>query len=353
MPKKRIRSGKMAQVAERAGVSLATVSRALSGSSLISEKTRRNVEKAAASLDYRVDAAGSNLRTGLTRTIGIVIPLAHAEKQKLSDPFFLEMIGAVADELTAIGYSLLLSKVIDDPADWITMAVRRRRVDGVVIIGQSLHHEKLNALVSLDIPLVVWGARLEGQRYVSVGSDNEHGAEMATAHLIAQGCRDIVFLGDPAVPEVAARSLGHLRSLRAAGIKRKRALEVPVRFGGDAAYRAMTTLLASKLRIDGVVAASDVFAMSAMRALTERGFKVPADVAVVGFDDIPLAEFTSPPLTTVHQDCHAGAKALVENLMRAIRRDPSESIVIPAKLIVRDSSLRLVGRVSAQARTHR
>jgi DNA-binding LacI/PurR family transcriptional regulator len=155
MAKKRSRGSKMAQVAERAGVSLATVSRALAGSSLISEKTRRNVEKAAAKLDYRVDAAGSSLRTGLTRTIGIVIPLAHAEKQKLSDPFFLEMIGAVADELTAVGYSLLLSKVIDDPTDWITTAVRERRVDGVVIIGQSLHHEKLNALVSLDIPLVV------------------------------------------------------------------------------------------------------------------------------------------------------------------------------------------------------
>lgn len=343
----------MAQVAERAGVSLATVSRALAGSSLISEKTRRNVEKAAAKLDYRVDAAGSSLRTGLTRTIGIVIPLAHAEKQKLSDPFFLEMIGAVADELTAVGYSLLLSKVIDDPTDWITTAVRERRVDGVVIIGQSLHHEKLNALVSLDIPLVVWGARLDGQRYVSVGSDNAHGAEMATAHLIAQGCRDIVFLGDPAVPEVAARLHGHLRSLRAAGIKRKRTLEVAVRFGGDAAYRAMTALLERKLRIDGVVAASDVFAMSAMRALTERGFKVPADVGVVGFDDIPLAEFTSPPLTTVHQDCRAGARALVDNLMRAIRREPSEPVVIPAKLVVRDSSLRLVGRVNARTRTHR
>lgn len=343
----------MAQVAERAGVSLATVSRALSGSSLISEKTRRSVEKAAASLDYRVDAAGSSLRTGLTRTIGIVIPLAHAEKQKLSDPFFLEMIGAIADELTAAGYSLLLSKVMDDPTDWITTAVRERRVDGVLIIGQSLHHEKLNALVALDIPLVVWGARLEGQRYVSVGSDNARGAEMAAGHLISQGCRDIVFLGDPAVPEVAARLQGHLRSLRAAGIKRKRTLEVAVRFGGDAAYRAIAALLERKLRFDGVVAASDVFAMSAMRALNERGFNVPADVAVVGFDDIPLAELTSPPLTTVHQDFHVGAKGLVDNLMRAIRHEPSESVVIPAKLVVRDSSLRLVGRVSARTRTHR
>jgi DNA-binding LacI/PurR family transcriptional regulator len=126
MPKRRPKSSKMAQVAARAGVSLATVSRALSGSALISEKTRLSVGKAAASLDYHVDAAGSSLRTGLTRTIGIVIPLAHAEKQKLSDPFFLEMIGALADELSAFGYSLLLSKVMGDPAGWITAAIRER-----------------------------------------------------------------------------------------------------------------------------------------------------------------------------------------------------------------------------------
>jgi DNA-binding LacI/PurR family transcriptional regulator len=336
----RAKASKMTAVAERAGVSLSTVSRALSGSPLISDKTRRAVEKAAASLDYRVDAAGSSLRTGLTRTVGLVIPLAHAEKQKLSDPFFLEMIGAIADELSAIGYSLLLSKVTDDPADWITAAVRERRVDGILIIGQSLHHETINKLAALDIPLVVWGARRKNQRYLTVGADNKLGGEIATSHLLEQGCRDIVFLGDPAVPEVAARLNGYREALSAGGVKRRPALEVPVRFGGDAAYRAIASRLARKLRFDGVFACSDVFAMSAMRALTEHGFEVPADVAVVGFDDIPFAEFTSPPLTTVRQDYHAGARALVANLLRRLRREPAESVIVPTELVVRGSSLR-------------
>lgn len=343
----------MAQVAERAGVSLATVSRALSGSPLISENTRLAVEKAAASLDYHVDAAGSSLRTGLTRTIGIVIPLAHAEKQKLSDPFFLEMIGALADELSAFNYSLLLSKVMGDPAGWITAAIHERRVDGVVVIGQSLHHDALNSLPSLDFPIVVWGARLPDQRYASVGSDNARGAEMATAHLIAQGCKEILFLGDLDVPEVAARLEGYRRALRAGGLKRRPNLEVAVRFGGDAAYSAVTGLLERGASFDGVVAASDVFAMSAMRTLTEHGRKIPTDVGVVGFDDIPFAAFTTPPLTTVHQDFQAGARALVEKLVHAIRHEPIESIVIPTRLIVRESSLRLVGRVSARKRKRR
>ena len=170
MRKKRARKNKMAEVARRAGVSLSTVSRALAGSPLISEDTRKLVRRVAARLDYRVDAAGSSLRTGLTRTAGVVIPLTHAETQHLSDPFFLEILGAIADELSARGYNMLLAKVTQDPTDWITSSIGSRRADGVIVIGQSLHHAALNALSDADVPLVVWGAQLPDQRYASVGS---------------------------------------------------------------------------------------------------------------------------------------------------------------------------------------
>lgn len=330
----------MAEVARRAGVSLSTVSRALSGSPLISEETRRLVREAAEKLDYRVDAAGSSLRTGLTRTIGVLIPLAHAARQNLSDPFFLEILGAIADELSASGYSLLLSKVTDDPADWISSIARGRRADGVIVVGQSLHHEALNRIANSGFPMVVWGARLPDQRYVSVGSDNEAGGHDATAHLVSQGCRRIVFLGDAGAPEVAARLKGYRRALREAGIARIAQHEVPVRFGSDSAYHAVASLLGGGADFDGIVACSDVFAISAMRALAERGRKVPADVAIVGFDDIPFAAYTTPPLTTIRQNCHAGARLLVENLMRAMQREPGETVVIPAELVVRGSSLR-------------
>jgi DNA-binding LacI/PurR family transcriptional regulator len=339
MRKKRANS-RMAEVAGRAGVSLSTVSRALAGSPLISEETRRLVQQAAASLDYRVDAAGSSLRTGLTRTVGVVIPLAHAAKQNLSDPFFLDIVGAIADELAASGYSMLLSKVTDDPTDWIANLARGRRADGVIVIGQSLHHDALNRLGGSEFPVVVWGTKLKGQRYITVGSDNEAGGQLATAHLISQGCRKIAFLGDPSAPEVGARLNGYSRALREAGIERVAALEVPVRFGSDTAYHAVASLIEADVDFDGLVACSDVFAMSAMRALIERGRKIPADVALTGFDDIPFAAFTSPPLTTVRQNCHAGARLLVEKLMRAIRHEPNESMVIPTELVVRSSSLR-------------
>lgn len=342
MRRKKARKNKMAEVARRAGVSLSTVSRALAGSPLISEDTRNLVRSVAARLDYRVDAAGSSLRTGLTRTAGVVIPLTHAETQHLSDPFFLEILGAIADELSARSYNMLLAKVTLDPTDWITGSIRSRRADGVIVIGQSLHHAALNALSDADVPLVVWGARIPDQRYAVVGSDNEQGGYSATHHLLEQGCRAIVFLGDSAVPEVAARLGGYARALREAGLPQEAHFELRARFGGDrdTAHRAVSSLLDADVAFDGVVACSDLFAMSAVQALVERGRRVPADCAVVGYDDIPFAALTTPPLTTVRQNCRGGAKQLVDNLMRAINRERPSSAVLPTELIVRMSSQR-------------
>jgi DNA-binding LacI/PurR family transcriptional regulator len=340
MARKQKSTNRMAEVAQRAGVSLSTVSRALAGSPLISAPTRDLVHRTAAKLGYHVDAAGSSLRTGMTRTIGVVIPLAHAANQGFSDPFFLEILGALAEELAARGYSMLLHKVTTDPAEWIEAIARGRRADGVIVIGQSLHHESLDRLARTDYPLMVWGARLPGQRYLSVGSDNDSGGHDATAHLLAQGCRRIVFLGDPAAPEVAARRDGYLRALRAAGIERMPQLEVAVRFGSDTAYHAVAALLDSGAEFDGIVACSDVFAINAMRALAERDRKVPAEVAIVGFDDIPFAAFTTPPLTTIRQDYQAGARLLVGGLLQRLRGEATATVVIPTTLVVRTSSLR-------------
>ncbi len=270
----------------------------------------------------------------------MVIPLEHASKQRLSDPFFLEMLGGIADELTARGYSMLLSKATHDPTDWIANIARSRRADGVIVIGQSLHHAQLNALAGLGINMVVWGARMPDQRYVTVGSDNVEAGFKATAHLIDQGCRRIAFLGDPAVPEVSARREGYWQAIRAAGMDRVPRLELAVRFGSNAAYDAVASLLNSNSQFDGIFACSDVIAMSAMHALSERGRKIPAEVAVVGFDDVPLAAYTSPPMTTVRQDWAAGTRCLVEQVLRSPAAKPGNANLLPTELVIRGSSLR-------------
>jgi DNA-binding LacI/PurR family transcriptional regulator len=342
---KRVRKRKpaandMAKVARLAGVSLSTVSRSLAGSSMISEETRQRVREIAASINYSVDSSASTLRTGLTHTIAVVIPLEHASKQRLSDPFFLEMLGGIADELAARGYSMLLSKTTQDPREWIISMVGSRRVDGVIVIGQSLHHDHLNELAASDINMVVWGARLPDQGYVTVGSDNLEAGLKGTRHLIEQGCRRIVFLGDPAVPEVRARREGFLQALQAAGIERAPRLEVAVRFGSDAAYEAVSSLLNAHADFDGIFACSDVIAMSAMRALNERDRRIPADVAIVGFDDVPMAAYTTPPLTTIRQDWAAGTRMLVEQVLRGASGRSVEATVLPTELVVRGSSRR-------------
>jgi len=338
--KKKSNSIDMAEVARRAGVSLSTVSRSLAGHPSISDETRERVREIAASINYRVDSSASTLRTGLTRTIAVVIPLEHASKQRLSDPFFLEMLGALADELAARGYSMLLSKTTQDPQDWITSIVQSRRVDGVIVIGQSFHHAHLNALAADNVNMVVWGAQMADQLYPTVGSDNREAGLIGTQHLLEQGCRQIVFLGDPEVPEVSARRDGYILALRKAGIERQPRLEAAVRFGSDAAYETVCSLLNAHADFDGIFACSDVIAMSAMRALTERGRKVPSDVAIVGFDDVPLAAYTTPPLTTVRQDYATGARMLVERIVQPRSSASSMAAVLPTELVVRASSLK-------------
>ncbi len=333
----------MADLAKRAGVSEATVSRALADSPLIAQKTRKRIQEIAARSGYRVNPVASSLRSRITRTIAVLIPLQHEAKQAISDPFFMELLGYIADALSERGYSLLLAKVNNSAADWIGESTRARRADGVIVIGQSLLHGVLNEAAASGAKMVVWGQRLEDQRYVTVGSDNQSGGYLATSHLIDQGCNRIAFFGDTRVPEVDARRQGYVRALEQHGLDQAPRLEIAVHFGAEAAYQEAKALLDSGLQFDGIFAASDVIAMSTMRALAEHKLRVPQDVSVVGFDGLPMAMFATPPLTTIRQDLATSGKLLVEKLLDSIAGREVHSSVLPAELIVRSSSVRTSG----------
>jgi DNA-binding LacI/PurR family transcriptional regulator len=332
----------MADLAKRAGVSEATVSRALAESPLIAQKTRKRIQEIAAKSGYRVNPVASSLRSRITRTIAVLIPLQHEVRQAISDPFFMELLGYIADALTERGYSMLLAKIDGSSPDWVSESLRTRRADGVIVIGQSLHHAVLNEAADLGLKMVVWGQQLEDQRYVTVGSDNQSGGYLATSHLIDQGCHRIAFFGDTRVPEVSARREGYARALEQHGLTQTPRLEIAVHFGAEAAYQEAKSLLESGLQIDGIFAASDGIAMSAMRALAEHKLRVPADVAVVGFDGLPMAMFANPPLTTIRQDLATSGRLLVEKLLDSIADKPVASSMLPAELIGRASSARVV-----------
>lgn len=325
-------------LARIAGVSAGTVSRALAGSPLLSAATRERIQALAREHGFRPNATARNLRTRRTGAIGVLIPLGHEAARHLSDPFFMAMLGELADALADRGYDLLLSRVIPENRDWLVDMVDSGRVDGVILIGQSDQFEAIEAVATRYLPLVAWGALADGQVHCSVGTDNRKGGALAASHLLERGARRFAFLGDPVSLEVRHRLEGARAVLAAAGLA-DRLEVVPAHLAGGTAHPEIAGWLAALGSVpDGIIAASDVLALAAVRALAERGLAVPQEVRVTGFDDLPLAARALVPLTTVRQDIPAGARGLVDALFRRISGEAAPPMVLEPELVVRGST---------------
>lgn len=325
------------ELAAEAGVNPATVSKALSGTGKLKPETRARIRELAARHNFQINRTAQSLKLGRHNAIAVVLPLGHESAQSISDPFFITMIGHLADELSARKQELVLSKVVPRDDDWIDALARSGRSDGLIIIGQSDQHQRLNEVAAHYQPIVVWGQQQgDDQRYCSVGSDNFAGGELATTHLIKTGKRKIAFAGMTDIPEIAARYEGYRVALKKANLKPGPHIESHLTPEG--AYGAFTEFLKTGEEIDAVFAASDVIALNAMHALDETGLSVPDDVAVVGFDDVGLAPYARPPLTTVRQDLAFGAKLLVDRLFELIEDKDAPSVSLPPKLIRRGSA---------------
>jgi DNA-binding LacI/PurR family transcriptional regulator len=338
----------MVDIARLAGVSASTVSRALNGSELINPETTRRVQELARSLNYSINVSAKNLRMGENRTVSIVIPFDRKTRQTISDPFFLGMLGSLADALTEQGFDMLLSRVDAEHLDKLAEVYDTGRARGIIVIGQWGHHDQLNVLASRNVPLVVWGANLPRQLYCSVGSDNVTGGQEATAHLLSQGLRRIVFLGNTELPEVAQRYQGYELAHQLQNAPLDRDLQVNVSFSAQQAKEGVERMLDRGLQFDAIFAASDLIAMTAISVLQSRGLHVPNDVAVVGYDDIEAAGHFHPPLTTVRQSIDSAGSLLVKALSRVIAGEPVEPILMPTHLLVRESSLRNLNDRSVQ-----
>jgi DNA-binding LacI/PurR family transcriptional regulator len=328
----------MDEIARLSGVNKSTVSRALGGSATVAAKTRERIEGVARAHGYIVNQAARGLRLRRSMLIAVVIPLQHDRLQKLSDPFFMEMIGCLADACIVHGYDLMLSKIESDSADWLTQFQRSRRADGLILIGQSLESAHIAQASRAGIPLVVWGAKLPRQGYVTVGSDNFAGGSLAASHLLSKGRRRIAFLGDRRLPEIRQRYQGYLRAHTQAGVAPDERLTLAAGFAPEEARASAESLLAQGTPFDGIIAASDVIAMAAMQVLGQRGMAIPRQAAVVGFDDVGLAAHTQPALTTVRQEIRAGAQLLTKALLAKIAGGEARSSQIPPKLVIRESS---------------
>lgn len=330
----------MVDIARLAGVSVSTVSRALAGSTLVNQATRERVAELARSLNYTVNVAAKNLRLRQNRTVSVVVPLDAELRQPLSDPFFLSLIGSLADALTDHDHEMLLSRVDANRLDLAAQGVEAGRAAGLILIGQWRHHDQLNQLAVRGVPLVVWGAELPGQAYATVGSDNAQGGRMATRHLWQQGARRIAFFGDWDLPEVGLRHQGYLQALADVGARPVARLMRPVPFVDSAIEREVEALCASGESFDAVFAASDLMAMTVVNTLRRLDRPVPADVLVAGYDDIPLAQYFHPPLTTVRQPVGAAGLALVGQLLAQIGGARPQSRLLLTELRPRQSTQR-------------
>lgn len=327
----------LADLAKIAGVSPGTVSRALAGNSLVNTKTREKIEAIAREHGFRPNQMASKLRRQKTGVIGVAIPLGHDVRQQISDTFFMTLLGHLADELTEKGYDLMLRRVIPaQDEDWLDQFIGSGMVDGVIVIGQSDQFERIEEVADGYLPMVVWGNHQEGQRHCVVGTDNRLGGKLAAERLIASGAKKLAFLGDTQPIEFAARFTGAKEVAEKMGVT-IRALSThlsPQRTGQEIAEH----LQKIEGKVDGIFAATDTIAVTCLKELRERGMDVPRQLKVVGFDDLPISSQTAPPLTTVRQDIAAGAKGLVDLLLRRLAGEDTESLVLPPRLMVRDSA---------------
>ncbi len=334
-PKGRIRN--IAELARIAGVSTGTVSRALAGKSLVNKETRERIQALAREHGFRPNQMARRLRVQETRVIGVVVPLGHERRQHLSDPFFMTILGHLADALTEDGYDIMLSRVIPDADDWLERIVDSGMLDGVLLIGQSDQFDAIERVAEYYKPMVVWGSHQAGQAHCTVGVDNRKGGRLAGECLISRGCKQLAFLGEARAPELSQRYQGLCDAASAAG------LPAPVLLETHLASDIMGEEIAAHMpaihgKVDGIAAASDLIAMHTVRALADHGMRVPEDVAVTGFDDLPLAEQTIPRLTTISQSVPQGARAMVKSLFARIAGEDAPSVEMAPLLVRRDTA---------------
>jgi DNA-binding LacI/PurR family transcriptional regulator len=336
MDRERISS--IADIARMAGVSKSTVSRALNDSPLIGVETKERIRSIAKEHGFEIDVRARRLSLQKSGTIALVAYVYKADSV-MPDAFMLGMMTGISAGLGKNDYDLLLTHVSPTDASWPRRYLEAGRVDGFIMLEAECTRRQLEALVATRAPFVLWGPPSTTNAYPSVSGDSLTGGRVATEHLVRIGRRRIAFIGGPPRElEVLDRLRGYETALRDAGLPVDPQLIAHGDYSEQSGATAMAELLDRAADLDAVFVNSDVMAITAMETLRERGREIPADVAVVGYDDIPLAHHVNPPLTTIRQDPILAGRLLAETLIERLRTGVVTSVSIPAELVVRGSA---------------
>jgi DNA-binding LacI/PurR family transcriptional regulator len=329
----------LSEVARRAGVSPSTVSRVVRGSTPVSPELERTVREAIAATGYVPNLAARQLVTSRSDTIGVVIPEDQAHV--FGEPFFAGMVQGVTARLagTPFHFVLVVARSGDD-RQWLRNYVAGGHVDGVMLIAPQRGDPVARMLQETGVPVVFMGRPFDvtGSRYVD--ADNAGGVERAVEYLHGKGRRGIAMItGVRGMRSSTDRLTGYRRALEKVGLPVDERRIAGGDYTEDGGERAMSELLGRGVAVDAVVAASDVSAVGAMRALRTARLRVPRDVAVIGFGDDPQSARRTPPLTTVAQPAVEMGRELASLMVEAIEgRTGRRRVIMPTELVVRGTT---------------
>lgn len=324
-------------VAQLAGVSPSTVSRILNGTAVVSAKRKEAVDDAIAQLGFVPNPIARGLAGGKTLSIGVVT-------QAIDSPFYGAALRGIEDELDKVGYS---SFFVSGHWDAVKEArcievLRSRRVDGIIVLTGRLADRALKDCAKF-VPVVVTGRTLKAPGLFSLNFDNCQGGLLATQHLIELGHRHIAFIaGSPEHPDARERLLGYRTALEAAGLAYDEDLVVPGEYHEASGLEAVNVLLSRQKKFTAIFAANDQMASGAALGLHRHKLRVPHDVSLIGFDDLPASLYAMSPLSTVHQPAlELGTLAAVAMLQLLAGNKPAVEVPLP-RLVIRESTRRLL-----------
>jgi LacI family transcriptional regulator len=326
-------------IASLADVSRSTVSRVLNNHPSVRPTVRERVLQVIREHNYAPQAAARSLASARTDTIGLLVPRSAAVS--LADPFIASMIQSLFEASAQQGYFVMLSMLTADmEPSFYERILRSRHVDGVIMFSSDIDDPILPLLIKDGTPLVLIGRHPYFVNVTSVDVENRQAARDAVTHLVALGHRRIGAINGLLQMEAAqARRDGYKQALLEAGIAIDPDLMVEGQYSETAAFQAMLQLLDLAQPPTAVFAASDSMAIGALHAVRQRGLLVPDDIALVGYDDLPLATYATPSLTSVHQPIAEMGAHAVRLLIEQLRgQGPVGSVRLPARLVVRESS---------------
>ena len=330
-------SATLHEVAREAGVSSATVSRFLNGTSKVSDAKRKSIENVIEKLNYKPNMLAKSLKMGSSRTIGVLT-------QSLISGFFNEAIAGLDGAMKAAGYApLIVTGHWDatEEAERIELLIGRR-VDGIVILTRSVSDAQVLEFSS-RIPIVAYGRKLEGKNVCGFSLDNYKASCEAVEYLIGQGHRNIAFIaGPPDQQDALDRLAGYRDTLSRHKITVHPQLIVPGDFQESGGVLAVNQLLETGQRFSAIFAGNDLTAYGARLALYRRGIRVPDDISIIGFDDLHSSMCSTPPLTTVRQPLFDVGTLIGEILLKMIKQQPVSFEIPPLTLMLRESVRRLV-----------